>query len=487
MESTDTPRPVTRELCEWISSLSLSDIPTEKVTRVKYLILDGLACALIAARLPWSEAAVKGVLTMESSGRCGIIGWDKKTGPLAAALLNSTFIQGFELDDYHSGAPIHSSSIVLPTLLAAVEHCDVSTDEQPLVGGAEFLLAAIVGYETGPRVGLGVYGIEVLTHGWHSGAIFGPAASAATAAKLFQLPASTIEDAIGIACTQAGGLMSAQYESTAKRMQHGFATRNGLFAAFMARNGYTGIKQVLERPYGGFLSNFSLGNGRTPAYVPGEVVNGLGERWEIDRIVVKPYASVATTHSTIDALMALQTRYPTQMAAVHQIRRIRVEMSEVSFKKCGWTPRRPLTPTGAQMSATYAAAMQLLEGEVQAAQFAPAQLERDDLWSLMDRIHCEQNMELESFQQRVHVELDGQAAPLTEFVTAPRGNGVPLSNQDILDKWRRLTADVIDSERQAAIERIVLQLETVQDVRQLARLLSGRTGNIFEAGYKTKL
>ncbi|KAJ9143313.1 Immune-responsive protein [Pleurostoma richardsiae] len=475
------PPPVTRELCEWISSLSLADVPPEKVTRAKYLILDGLACALVGARLPWSDAAVQGVLSIESPGRCGIIGWEEKTGPLAAALLNSTFIQGFELDDYHSEAPIHSNSIILPTLLAVLEHCSASADA-PSFDGATFLLAAIAGYETGPRVGLGVYGIEVLAHGWHSGAIFGPAAAAAAAAKFLRLPSATIEDAIGIACTQAGGLMSAQYESTVKRMQHGFAARNGLFAALMARSGYAGIKQVLERPYGGFLSNFSLGNGRTPAYRPEKVVEDLGSKWTLDQIVIKPYASMAATHSTIDGIMSLQAKYPSQMAAVDRIRRITAEMSEPAFKKGGWAPTRPLTVTGAQMSAAYAAAMQLLEGEVQVSQFAPAQLERDDVWALMDRIQCVYNPSLSTYQQRIHVELDGangQIEALSEFVDAPRGNKTPLSNEDILDKWRRLAETVIDSGRLAEIERTVLHLETVQDLRQLARLLHGRTANVF--------
>ena len=71
------PPRVTQELCNWIHGLSLSDIPPEKVTRCKYLILDGLACALIGAHLPWSEDAVKGVLSMESAGNCSIIGWEK--------------------------------------------------------------------------------------------------------------------------------------------------------------------------------------------------------------------------------------------------------------------------------------------------------------------------------------------------------------------------------------------------------------------------
>ncbi|KAJ5668361.1 2-methylcitrate dehydratase PrpD [Penicillium maclennaniae] len=488
----DSTPSATQVLCDWIHSLSLSEVPPEKVTRCKYLLLDGLACALIGAHLPWSGDALKGVLSIEPEGSCNIIGWEKRTGLLAAALLNSTFIQGFELDDYHREAPIHSNAIVLPTLLATLEHCDADPSGNAITG-AQFLLAAIVGYETGPRVGLGLYGIEVLSRGWHSGAIFGPAASAAAATKLMQLPACLIEDAIGIACTQAGGLMSAQYESTVKRMQHGFAARNGLFAAFMARSEYVGIKRVLERPYGGFLSTFSLGNGRTPRYRPERVVEGLSSNWEIDQIIVKPYASMAATHATIDCIRALQAKYPKRFVA-SRIRRITVEMSEPAFKKGGWEPEKPLTATGAQMSAVYAAAMQILEGEVQPAQFAPSKLEREDVWELMDKIQCVHNTSFdgtvdEIWQQRLHAELwvqedqAGETLTLTEFVAAPRGNLVPLSNAEILEKWRHLTKDVIDQDRQAAIEKLVLGLDQVDDVRVLSQLLRGRTGDPFDTGH----
>lgn len=82
----------------------------------------------------------------------------------------------------------------------------------------------------------------MLTQGWHTGAVFGPSASAAAVCKALRLPVDLIEDALGTACTQACGLMSAQFESMVKRMQHGFAARNGLFAAMMTAGGYTGIK-----------------------------------------------------------------------------------------------------------------------------------------------------------------------------------------------------------------------------------------------------
>lgn len=54
----------TGKLCNWVHSLSLSDVPEEIQTRAKYLILDGIACALIGAHLPWSETAARAVFSL---------------------------------------------------------------------------------------------------------------------------------------------------------------------------------------------------------------------------------------------------------------------------------------------------------------------------------------------------------------------------------------------------------------------------------------
>ncbi|WP_273768176.1 MmgE/PrpD family protein, partial [Aeromonas hydrophila] len=64
---------------------------------------------------------------------------------------------------------------------------------------------------------------------------------------LLQLDTAAFEDALGLAATQSAGLMAAQYEAMSKRMHHGFAARNGLYAAHLAASGYTGIQRVFER------------------------------------------------------------------------------------------------------------------------------------------------------------------------------------------------------------------------------------------------
>src|ERR1700743_3748452 len=115
--------------------------------RAKPLLRDSLGCALVGAQLPWSRVATDGVLGLEGPGDTIVIGTGHTTGPPAAAVLNGTFIQGFELDDFHPLAPLHSGSLLIPALLST------ATVRPETTTGAELLLAAIAGFEVGPRGG----------------------------------------------------------------------------------------------------------------------------------------------------------------------------------------------------------------------------------------------------------------------------------------------------------------------------------------------
>ena len=160
----------------------------------------------------------------------------------------------------------------------------------------------------------------MLSRGWHSGVVFGTLSAAASAGSLYGLDAAGFEDALGMAATQSCGLMSAQFESMVKRMQHGFASRNGLTAAALAASGYVGIKRVFEREYGGWLAVF--GEGHHPD--AGQIYAGLGRVWETERIAAKAYAAMGLLHAGIDA--ALQLRLEVR---AEQIERIDIDMPEL--------------------------------------------------------------------------------------------------------------------------------------------------------------
>ncbi len=367
--ATDPAGPTGR-LATWVADTTLDDVPASVRDRAKHLVLDGIGCALVGAQLPWSRIGVEGVTALDDAGDSVLVGWDgKATSATSAAMVNSSFIQGFELDDYHPLAPLHSNSLVLPAMLAAAPRVG-------RVSGAQFLLGAILGYETGPRVGQALGGLDMLSRGWHSGVVFGPLAAAAAAGTLYGLDAAGFEDAFGMAATQSCGLMSAMFESMVKRMQHGFASRNGLTAAALAAAGYVGIKRVFERPYGGWLAVFGEGH-RT---YPEQIYAGLGTLWETQRIAVKPYSCMGLLHAAIDAALELRPKVD-----VSQIQRIDIDMGEAAYSHGGWQAERPLQVIGAQMNVAYAVAVALLDGDVLIDQFTQDRINRDDVWALIDR------------------------------------------------------------------------------------------------------
>jgi 2-methylcitrate dehydratase PrpD len=378
-------------------------------------------------------------------------------------MLNSSFIQGFELDDYHPLAPLHSNSLVLPAMLAAAPHTAP-------VSGARFLLGAILGYETGPRVGQALGGLDMLSRGWHSGVVFGTLSAAAAAGTLYQLDAAGVEDAFGMAATQSCGLMSAQFESMVKRMQHGFAARNGLTAAALASTGYVGIKRVFERDYGGFLATFGEGHDTDAT----QIYANLGTVWETNRIAVKAYAAMGLLHAAIDA--ALRLRHAGVRA--EDIQRIEIDMPEAAYGHGGWRAVRPLEPIGAQMNVAYAVAAALLDGTVLIDQFTEDRINRDDIWRLIERTTTRHEPQYDALpvEQRLTTRVTltltgGQHAE--QVVAHPRGTGDHLlTNEDIVAKYRMLTASVITPQRQTAIEQAVLGLDTLPDITQLTALLT---------------
>jgi aconitate decarboxylase len=422
--------------------------------RANHLILDGVACAWVGVQLPTSRTGVNAVAALDGAGDAPLIGGARTTGASSAAMLNSSFIQGFELDDYHPVAALHSNSIVLPAMLSAAHQVKAFP-------GARFLLGAILGYETGPRVGQALGGLDMLSRGWHSRVVFGTL-SAAAAGTIDGLDAAGFEDSLGSAATQSCGLVSAQFESMVKRMQHGFAARNGLTAAALAASGYTGIKRVFERQYGGYLATFGEGDDTDATAMYAD----LGSMWETQRSAVKPYGAMGLLHAAIDPASTLRA---TGKVDVSDIARIDIDMGEAPYSHGGWQAIRPLT-IGAQINVAYAVAVALLDGSVLIDQFSDRRINSDDVWTLINRTHTHHETSSDALpdSQRLTTRVtitvhDGTTRE--QKITQPRDTGEhQLTNAEIVDKYRSLTQRVIGRHRQDEIQNPVLGLETLDDI-----------------------
>ena len=247
----------------------------------------------------------------------------------------------------------------------------------------------------------------------------------------------------------------------------------------LAKEGYVGIKRVYEREYGGFLKQFSKGNNRPePGYLVDEIHKQLGKKWQLEGVVLKPYASMAGTHATVDCIRALQAENPELFTKdnLNKVSKIIIRLEPPMFDHGGWQAERPLTATGAQMSNMFVCATQLVENAVMAAQFGPSGLESDSRWDLVSKTKCECIKEYSDGATEVEIAFeDGKS--VKKYTTSQRGVDPPLTNDEIREKFRMLAGAVIEPERSEKIESLVLDIDSIEDISGLVELLTAPTRN----------
>jgi 2-methylcitrate dehydratase PrpD len=454
----------TRRIAQFVSGLTFDAIPQGVRDRIKLLMLDALGCGIYGARLPWCAILQSTLLALDTTRTTSVWGTGLALSSPHAVLINGTQIQGFELDDVHRQGVLHVGAVALPALIAVAEsHARLS--------GRDFLTAAVAGYEIGPRVGL-CMGQEHIGQGWHSGATLGVFSAAAAAARGLSLDAERTVHALGIAGTQAAGLMAAQYGAMVKRMHAGRASQSGLYGALLAREGFTGIIDVFETPYGGFCTTFSRSNDRFDlAALSGE----LGERYETMRIALKFYSCVASNHTSLDAIRASRERRP---FTLDEIDRIVIHGSQVTVDHVGW-PYRPEGLTSAQLNLPFCVATLLIEGDVFVDQFKPEAVHDRARIALSRKVEVVHDPAITAlgagFRHKVRLDVhlrDGTV--LSETRAAARGGEDEFASaQDIIAKFRKLARAAMSEEQQRAVVDLVLNIEDVPDMRRLPELLRG--------------
>jgi aconitate decarboxylase len=372
-------------------------------------------------------------------------------------------VQGFELDDVHRAGVLHVGAVTLPALLAVAElRRDLS--------GEEFLAAAVAGYEIGPRVGL-CMGPEHIGQGWHSGATVGVFSAAAGAARGLRLDAARAVHALGIAGTQAAGLMAAQYGAMVKRMHAGRASQSGLYGALLAERGFTGIEDVFESEYGGFCTTFSRSRDRFDLE---QLVAGLGTVWQTMGVALKFYACVGSNHTTLDALRELEKN---RAFAAGEVERIVVHGSQATADHVGWK-YEPKGVTAAQLNLPFCVATLLLEGDCSVEEFTADAIADPRRMALADKVEVIADPAITAkgaqFRHMVRVAVRLRGGHSLECTKeAPRGSERDFASaEEIARKFEQLARHALPPGQLAELRDAVLGLEKLADAARLAELMN---------------
>jgi len=425
-ETTTKTTGETRQLASYLAGLRFEDIPEAVVARTEELFLDWIPSALAGRNARPVEALERFAQTMgPEDGPSEILVSRRRSSPLFAALVNAASSHVVEQDDVHNESVFHPATVVFPAALAAAQQTGAS--------GRDFITASIVGYETGVRVGTFLGRSHYQT--FHTTGTAGTLAAAAAVAHLLGANAETMLQAIGSAGTQAAGLWEFLRDAADSKQLHAAkAAADGLLAAYIARDGFTGATHILEGKQG-------MAAGMSSDADPARLVEELGESWAVLDTSFKFHASCRHTHPAADALLRAMQK---NGLAADRISRVRTQVHGAAIDVLG-PVTDPRTVHQAKFSMGFVLALIALRGVAGIEDFTDESIRDPELRAFHDRVEMVFDPEIDAAYPRrwiglVEVETtDGHE--FTSRVEVPKGDpGNPLSRTEIEDKARRLAA-----------------------------------------------
>jgi len=438
----------TAALAAYASRLAFDDIPADVIEKAKLCVLDTIGCCIYGSTLPFVKALTRMALAEGGGDAAAILGTSHRSSASQAALVNGTAAHAFQLDEVHAGATLHPGSVVVPAVLALTHGARLS--------GRDFLAAMIAGYETGIRIGLAADG-GMFKRGYHNQGTTGCLAAAAAAARALGLDPRATAQALGIAASQSAGLMAVQEGANAKAFHSGRAAQSGVYAALLARDGFTGAEDVLDVEYGGFFSTLVDGSR------PGRLTETLGHDWETRKVGFKLSPA---SNGSITAMDTLHRIMESQAVKAEDIEHITAYVSTNTLHHCGWDfdPRAVKGVLAAQMNLRYGLAVMALDRRATPAQYTEKRIHDPKIAGFLAKIDvrvCDEFDQNSAWRLASKLEVRSRGGAIYVDQTLYRKGSVedPVSTGQIKDKFRTLTSAVLS---RPAADKCIEQIRTLE-------------------------
>lgn len=423
-----------KDLATFAQALAIEAIPEKVKTAACHCLLDTVSVSCGAAKCELIENIRKTYMCFGAAKgdlRASIWGTNEKGPLLTAVFVNAMAGHFYELDDVHCESKTHIGTVVIPAAYSLAEALGSS--------GEELVTAIVVGYEVTARIGMafGVTGHRKL--GWHSTSTAGIFGAAAACGRLIHLSVDEMENALGLAGTQAFGRWAFLEEgATCKILHPARAATSGCESAFLASAGMTGPKNILMAKDGGLIEVMA----KEPAL--NCLSEELGKNWAILSMDNKPYPCCRSTHSSIDAALALKREH---LLSADKIQTIDIETYEVGKLQCASSQGSltPKTPMEAKFSTPYAVACALLRDGVGLKDFMPDAVMNNKIQILLQKVNvCANEMFSRAYPQHWGCQMkitctDGNFYEIS-ITDASGSKDVPLTEAQLLAKSEQMLA-----------------------------------------------
>lgn len=450
------------QIAQRIHALRFEDISAQALDWTASAFVDtvGVGLAGIVEDGPQILLRVPGVAT--APGPSLIFGTNRRTSVLDAALVNGVACHALDYDDVAGSMGGHPSAMLVPALIPLAE----------MVGGhgRDLVVAYVAGFETECRIARGVHHHHY-DKGWHPTATLGIFGTVAAAARLLHLSVEQTAIALGMAASFAAGL-KANFGTMTKPLHVGHGIRDGVFAALLAREGFTANPGAMEHRQG-FLNVFN-GPG---TYDIGRILDAWYDPFECGGAGdpgLKPYPCCGSTHPSIGRAIELAERHDLRPERIG-----RITVMPHARRLPHTNNPDPRTPLAAKFSIQYCVARALADRSVKLADFeGDAPFDRT-VRALMQRLDVRPHPDMsEDWGTEIVVETTGGARFVSRLDDYPsRGPaGDPMTHAELWGKFADCAERSLPRGSLSAVFDTLTGVASLSDVHELTALLQPGAG-----------
>jgi 2-methylcitrate dehydratase PrpD len=457
---------VTDAVAKFIVNTSLKSIPPDAVAQAKRCLIDGFGVILAGSTVRGSAIVRDYARRVAERKEATVIGEGAFMAPVQyAALVNGASGHAMDYDDTQlSSTPDRTFGLLTHPTVPALASA-LAVGERARVSGAAFLEAFLVGFEVECKIAEAIDPDHYL-RGFHSSGTIGTFASAAAAAKLMSLKEPEIKHMLAIAASLSSGIR-VNFGSMTKPLHVARASENGIFAAELAANGFTGGDEGLDGPWG-FFQVFGGGADLD------RILNVLGKQYSIvsPGVSVKPYPCGSLSHPSMDAMLKVVTE---ENLKPEQIQAVRLRAGSNILEPLRYKTAK--TELEAKFSVPFLLSSIAIRRKAGVREFTDEFVSSEPVQRMMARVTTvfDPKIEAQGFDQiRSVVEIDlvdGRRLVQPSDDRYRGGPDRPFTREELHAKFSDCAQLTMSAGR---IEQALVQIDAVdalKDVRELARLM----------------
>jgi len=447
--------PVMAKLSTYMSEAGGRALPDEVVEKAKHHILDTFAAMISGSDLPPARAAFQFARDYTTDKTATIVASKLTSSPLEAALINGMLAHSDETDDSNEFSQSHPGCSVVPATLA--------TGEKFGIDGTRFLRAVTLGYDIGPRMTISFGALEFRNNSHKSthaiSSVFGSAAAAGCAANLNAqqmrwLLDYTAQESSGI------GAWNRDTEHIEKAFVFaGMTARSGVTAALVVHAGFNGIDDI-------FSGTDNYFQAYAPNANPQELINQLGQRYEIARTNIKKWTVGSPIQAPLDCMYNILKKRPVDPEDVKSVV-VRLAHTEARVVDNREMPDICLQHMVAVMLIDKTASFHAAHDKPRMKD--PAVLR---VRAKVQLVPSDELEKLEPARQAIVEITLNDGTVLSDHVTDVRGTvDNPMTREEVIQKCRDLVEPVLGKANCANLIDKIMGIEKVQDIRELRSVL----------------